>query len=473
MISNVMADPVNRKLIEFSPWQIVALNNPFNHFFMIGGVGSGKTFTGAHFAIKNILQNPEVRGFIGANTYDQMTQATLAELMIWFEHYGIDYVIDCQPPKEWGEPKKFKKYANIISCRVRKNGHWVVCYIFTRVLSEGNPLRGIQFGWYWIDESRDTPLNTHDVILSRMRGFGFVKGLVTTTPAGEDWVFTRSKRYGNDCTFGSLHVKTIEAVRYGILTQDYYRTLRRAYSAQMAAQELDALHVNVTSGTAYYSASNYNKLRLAPWGGLDPNRPLIVGCDFNFAPAPCIWMVGQVGMTACGLEGIHWFGEIVGHQESTPDMCIKLLSQYPGFFYKFYGDASGTKGSTSNQGLTDLVHINETMNRYQAQYSCDFDQANPRVKDRVENMNRMFNNSLGEKRQSYNPDRCPNFDSDLRVVGWKKVVGTMNRGGRLDDMGDFNRTHATDGGGYAIFKLFPPIGYVRMGGSIRREHADL
>lgn len=439
--------------LSLTPYQYLAFQNPYQHFAYFGGVASGKTYTGSQFAIRMIREHPEATGFIGANTYDQLSQATLRELFYWLDTYGFQWVIDCIPPAEWGVKKKFKSYRNILSVLYKGK----VVTIFTRVLGDGNPLRGVEFSWYWIDETRDTPQMTHDIILSRMRESDWVKGLMTTTPNGEDWAYQRFVR-GNDGSmlYGSMHVPTLEAVNAGIITQNYYNMMRASYSPLMAAQELDAKHVNVEGGRAYYAASERNKQRIAPWGDAFPNpeRPLVVGCDFNFTPAPHIWIAGQTG-PAPFHNHIHWFGEISQVEASTEHMTKMLLMRYPGFFYRVYGDASGNRGTTSNAGEHDYNQIGMILSEARAGYTIDADQANPRVRDRVENMNARFQNGLGEVRQSYNPDMCPNFDADIRMVGWKKTIQVGL--GKLDDGGDCQRTHATDGAGYAVFKLFPPM----------------
>lgn len=442
-------------------YQAAAIYSPFEHMAFFAGIAVGKTFSGSHFVLQCIESRPDLTGLIGSNNHDQLSQATMRELIYWLDEYGYDYVIDQRPPNQ---PKKFKTYKNILSVKSKRSPK-VWTPVFTRIMSAANPLRGIEFAWYWLDETRDTPQNTHDVVLSRMREDPkFRRGLLTSTTNGEDWAwerFVKNARPGQRL-YGSMHIPTKLAVTKGILSDDFYNMLRSSYSELMAMQELDALHVNVKGGRAYYSFGPWNELFRAPWGDMypSPHRPLIVGCDFNYTPSPCVWLIGQMGPDLMGPHGeewnrhIHWFGEIAGVEKSTPEMTALLLNRYPGFFYRIFGDASGNRGTTSNAGKHDYAQIAEVMYSAGSAFTIDADQSNPHIKDRIENMNRLARNALGQTFMTYNPHACPLFHSDVKQVGWKKT--TAMRTARLDDGGNKMLTHSSDGGGYAIFKLFPP-----------------
>lgn len=445
---------LRRELGPLHQYQAAVLRNPFIHFVFWGGVAVGKSYTGAHFAIDMILTHPECTGFIGANTHDQLSQATLREFFYWLNDYGFQYTVDKIPPVSWGKPREFKDYKNIITVRNPWSGK--VTSVITRVLSNPDPLRGIELTWYWIDETRDTEEYAFDMILGRLRESSTIRGVITTTTNGEDWLYQRVLRNrGKGITYGSMHVQTMEALKCGTISQAYYDQLLASYTELMVQQELMAAHVNVRGGRAYYAAGDHNRMTRAPWGDLHPTneRPLIVGCDFNYSPSPCVWMIGQTGPD--GFEDqIHWFGELVGNEASSPEMTMQLISQYPNFFYRIFGDYSGNIGTTSNAGETDYNQIGHTLTDNNCQYSVDCDQANPHVKDRVENVNGLLKNALGEVRCTYDSQRCPMLDSDFKIVGWKQ--STLRGRGRLDDNGDLQRTHASDGMGYALWKLFPP-----------------
>jgi hypothetical protein len=436
-----------------APWQQAAIFSPFQHTGFFGGVGTGKSFSLAQFDVRMFLDRPDVPGFIGANTYDQLNQATLKELFFWLEEYGFDYVIHRRPPSWWGVPSlHLPRYHNVLSVRV---GRKRVACAFTRVLSKADSLRGIQFGWYTLDETRDTPQDSHDVILSRMRRYRDPRGLVGSTTNGEDWGYKRfALAKPGQRLYGSLHVPTTKAVDYGIHTQQYLDTMLASYSELMAQQEIYAMHVNVAGGRAYYSSGPWNRTVCSPWGDWVPNieYPLIVGCDFNFDPAPHVWMVGQLSPDG---HSIHWFEELSRNRASTPEMAYALISRFPGFFYRIFGDRSGARATTSNAGRHDYAQITEVLSENGCEFTVDSDQGNnPLVRNRVENMNRMYRDARGVVRQTYNHVKCPLLDQDNKMVGWKL---TTRRGqGALDDGGNKQLTHSSDGAGYAIWKLFSP-----------------
>jgi hypothetical protein len=119
-----------------------------------------------------------------------------------------------------------------------------------------------------------------------------------------------------------------------------------------------------------------------------------------------------------------------------------------------YGDRSGARATTSNAGRHDYAQISEVLAEAGASYTIDSDQGNnPLVRNRVENMNRLARDARGVTKMTYSPADCPHFDSDVKMVGWK--ANNLKGQGRLDDGGDRKLTHATDGAGYAVWKLLP------------------
>lgn len=436
---------------ELPYYQIAAILNPFVHFAFVGGVASGKTFVGVHWVLRMLMENPGKNGFIGANTFDQLSTATLQELFLWFNEYGIDYVSDKQPPKEWKAPKRFKSYENVISVRYKIKKKEYISYIFTRVMSGANNLRGITITWAWMDEIAFAPEAAHNVVLSRLRQTkGYFRTLVTTTTNGENWFWKRFFKNPSPL-YRTMHVKTIESVKAGIISQEFYDSLRSSYSVNLAIQELDAGYVNALEGRTYYAAAKANEAPLCPWNGLtrpDPAYPLELSCDFNYSPAPMVWCLSQ--RSPCGKK-LHVFKEFSAVECSTERMAQTIANFYGNFHIRVYGDSSGTHGTTSNAGMTDYKIIANIFAKANIVYSINTEKANPLVRDRTENVNRMLLNGMNEISLTYNPALCPLLHADFTKVGWNKASG------KLTGNGDHTLTHASDGLGYLIWKLFPPL----------------
>lgn len=431
-------------------YQSAALLNPFVHFAFVAGVASGKTFIGVHWVLLMIWSNPGKTGFVGANTHDQLSTATLQELFLWFNEYGIEYVSDKMPPKEWKAPKRYKKYDNVISLRYTINGKEYISYIHTRVMSGANNLRGITITWAWMDELAFAPESAHNVVLSRLRETkGYFRTLATTTTNGENWFY---KRYviNKSKIYRTMHVPTLLSVEAGIISPEFYESLLSSYSENLAQQELFAKYVNILAGRAYYAATKDNEKHLCPWSGSaypDPEYPLEIGCDFNYSPAPMVWTISQKSPDG---TKIHTFKEISATECSSEDMAHTLVSAYGDFYLRIYGDASGVRGTTSNKGKTDFDYIGQVLGESGCMYNIDADQMNPRVVARVENQNRLLRNGAGEVTHTYNPDACPLFHGDMRKVGW-------NQQGKLTGNSDVLLTHASDATGYMLMKVFPPL----------------
>lgn len=160
------------KEIYYSNPQMDVLETTADRVLMHCGVGSGKSQTIGVLSAEFVINNPQVRGFIGANTYNQLAKSTLDRVFnVWEFQFGlkegIHYVVDKIPPKNY---KKFgsdlKSYENTISF---ENG----AMIFVSSLDNYKMIDGTEFGWACLDETKDTKEEAvKEVIVARMRQKG-------------------------------------------------------------------------------------------------------------------------------------------------------------------------------------------------------------------------------------------------------------------------------------------------------------
>lgn len=174
-LKDVDGEPEPFKVFEFSDPQMDVLETTADLVLMHCGVGSGKSHCIGVLAFDFASKNPEVRGFIGANTYAQLSGATLDRVFkVWEDIYGVrknvHYVVDRIPPADFhviGPP--LKSYENTISFN---NG----ALIFVNSLDNYKAIDGKEFGWALLDETKDTKeAAVKEVIIWRLRQMGMFK----------------------------------------------------------------------------------------------------------------------------------------------------------------------------------------------------------------------------------------------------------------------------------------------------------
>lgn len=155
--------------IKFSePQEFILTTTQENNLFL-AGVGSGKTHLAGFIAAYLVQKFPKVFGFIGANTYQQLTTSTLFRTReVWEElfgwKHGIDYVVGVHPPKSFNtDLHNFDSYSGIISF---KNG----ALAFKGSLDNAKAHDGKEFGWALLDETKDSrEEDVKETIMSRLR----------------------------------------------------------------------------------------------------------------------------------------------------------------------------------------------------------------------------------------------------------------------------------------------------------------
>lgn len=167
-----------KKWVELSKPQLDVFNSRTPITLNMAGQGAGKTeLIGAlsGFYISNF---PEIKGFIGANTYNQLSQSTLIKVFaFWKKAHGWteydkktnpngNYVVDVKPPAHFKKNETLKNYHNTISF---ENG----TLIFIGSLEKYKSHDGKEFGWAQLDETKDTRKEAiKHVIIGRLRQMG-------------------------------------------------------------------------------------------------------------------------------------------------------------------------------------------------------------------------------------------------------------------------------------------------------------
>ena len=183
----------------------------------IGGIGSGKTFAG----VVEILKQPAgSRGAVIAPTYNMLKKAPIRSFLEMTETNNL--------------LKSFNKSELVAELH---NG--------TKIdfMTADNPerLRGLNLGWFWLDEAAMMNDDTWLIMLGRLR-LNPGRAWITTTPKGFNWLYKTFQNSAGD--YRVIRSKTSQNL---FLSTEYLESLKGQYSTSFARQELDGEFIDDNS----------------------------------------------------------------------------------------------------------------------------------------------------------------------------------------------------------------------------------
>lgn len=369
------------------------------------GIGSGKSFIGSHWAKEKIFSEPGAPGFIGANTYNQLQNATLHTLFAVLEQHSINY--------------KYNRQRNLISVGGTK--------VYAYSLDNYENIRGIEVGWAWLDETRDTERAAFDVVLGRLRHRGAKQRQIrlTSSPSGFNWLYdyfagpTRKPGY-----------RIIQGSSFDnpYLPEGYVESLRSSYDQKMYEQEVLGQFVNTGVGQVYYAFQREKNVKPQT---INPKFPLLVGMDFNINPMTAVVYQAYD-------ETIHVLAELWLMSSNTHEMGEALRHRFGNAYMRIIPDSTGKAKKTASKGLSD----------HQILRDMGFDVIyanNPARFDRY-----VCVNNLAEKQRLEIDPSCKNLIDDLEKLTYKQ-------GSTEPDTSDPSRGHISDALGYGCYHSYPLI----------------
>jgi hypothetical protein len=379
--------------IEVSAPQEEVITSCEDKTLFLSGVGSGKSHAGAYISADFVRNYPNLRGFIGANTYQQLAKSTLDRIFrVWNDVFnwreGIDYVVDIIPPKNWPRVgAKLKTYENTICFN---NG----AMIFTASLDNYKAIDGTEFAWAILDETKDTKEEAvKEVILARMRQAGLWKNedceifsdvelarkskgkirswnplYILTSPAKVDWI-NEWAGIGEALSIDDIHEKIFDP-------KDYFVGHHNGMKVVIASTYHNEhnLSDNFIENYKRDLGGNQNRINMLIYGspvaktggeyytGFDRDRnirecdhipevPIHISFDFNVSP-----YVTSILFQVVKIENKYQFrifDEICleSPRNHTEALCQEIEARYllkhgkPGLFYT--GDATGKNRNTA------------------------------------------------------------------------------------------------------------------------------
>ncbi len=402
-----------------------------DHILFVAGVASGKTQGGARWCLKQIVEQPYAKGFIGAQSYQQLSRVSMPAMLALLDEVGLEYVFNKKPPDEWGV-SLFPEHERILSVRVP--GCSRPCQIQTGSMDNYQTHRGIDFGWGWFDESREMAGEAVDVMQSRLRGQppGTVyRTLHTTTPNGFGWLH---RRYVAEPFPGSAVIRA-STTENPYLPAGFVENLRAQYTEQYAKQEIDGEFLNLTAGQAFFA---FNRAKHVAPVKLNPALGMWYAVDFNVSPLCSTY--GQSDKIRSWTSGeVYISGS--GRTVDAVEEFIRRHKEHPVKQVIVFGDQSGANRDTRND-FTDYDVIQKAFRA--AGWTADIRRnfKNPPIVESIEAVNA----HLEHGHATIDPS-CKHLIADLEQCCWEE-------GTRVLDKSNSERTHLVDSFRYMVYKEF-------------------
>lgn len=400
------------------------LNLPHKFKALVSGFGTGKTWAGCATHCKHSWEWPRINAGYFAPTYGHIRDIFYPTI----EEVAFD----------WGLTSKVhegNKEVHLYNGRTYRNT------ILCRSLEKPAEIVGFKIGYANIDEldllKKEKAALAWRKIIARMRYKvdGLANGIgITTTPEGFKFVYEQFVKQLRDkeslrSLYGMVQASTYENAKN--LPEDYIPSLRASYPPQLIEAYLRGKFTNLVSGSVY---PNFDRVKNHTPEQIKEGEALHIGMDFNVLNMTAAISVirSDKPLTLAELTKVR----------DTPTMArmIKERYQAKGHAITIYPDASGQNTSSKNASESDLSILR------QAGFTVVVDHANPAVKDRVNAVNAMTLNDVGERRWLINTDNCPALTEAQEQQAYDK-------NGEPDK--DSGHDHPNDAVGYFIVKRWP------------------
>ena len=377
---------------------------------LIGGYGSGKTHILAKRFIRNSHLNSGLPNQIVSPTYDMARKTIVMAIDGQLDRAGIRYKYN-QSNHEY----YIHDWDGII---------WIASGEIPKSLKGPNLASG------GIDEPFIQKEEVLKQLIARVREpkAAYREIVMTGTPEELNWGYSLTKNKKMDVGF--VLAKTADNK---FLPQEYIDNLIATYSDEERKAYMEGKFINLTAGRVCKPFDEeIHVIKRTDIKELLEYVPVECGIDFNvdYMSVECFFDINGY---------LHFFKEFRKSNTDTYE-----ISQMVKDYFKdktdiqitMYPDATGkARKSSSTRSDHDILKAYG--------FSVRTRRGNPPVRDRVNAWNKL----LREEKITIQEGECPYLIEDNEIMVWKK--------GDLDKMTDPKRTHAFDGGSYAVAYKYP------------------
>ena len=268
-----------------NPEQWAFASSPRRFCFFVGGIGSGKTYAGAARAIARMRDNPTALGLIAAPTYAMLRDTTMRTFFMLLPANTI---------------RTFNKSEN----RLRLESGAEVLF---RSMDEPDRARGLNLGWFWLDEAPLCGYYAWEVLKGRLRQRGVATaGWATGTPHGRDGFYRdfEAERRPRHALFRASTRTNLHNLPPGYIEQ-------LGYTGAFAEQEIEGQFAAFEGLVYTFDATPLGHLREpepdamwadvvggVDWGYTNPAAALVFGLDGDRRA----WQLAEVYQRRAALE---------------------------------------------------------------------------------------------------------------------------------------------------------------------------
>lgn len=451
-LDEVQGNVVNEVLLPSLDWSKVNLSKPQKAFIdskseinlFLAGQRTGKTFVGGIISGEYVYNNPEARGMICANTYEQLSTSTLFRIReVWKDYYGWEeynpftneghYVIGKKPPSHFDTTEhNYERYNNIISFI---NG----AVVYFGSLDNYKALDGRELAWAILDETKDTKKEAvEEVILGRLsqpvdllgNGSHFNPLYMLTSPAKlqwlNEWFFLDDfedaiqRRIFSETEFFSAQTSTDKFIVISStyhnkhnLPDNFIERQKRNLSSHLQDMLIYGSPFSKSGGEMYKGFDRNKHVKSVKY---NPDLPIHLAYDFNINP-----YITQLAFQIEEYEGftnVHLIKEycLPDPKNRTIHACRAFKRDFQGhtagLFYT--GDATGKKQDTSTEkGFNNYTIIHQELKAFHPKSRVE--NKNPNVVPRVNFINLCLEQEYENIRVFIDPS-CKNTIADFSYL---------------------------------------------------------
>jgi hypothetical protein len=414
------------------------------HTAFVGGLGSGKTWSGATKTILYALGNPKCLILVCAPTYRQLRDSTLREFF---------KVLPRELEENWNKSEYELKL---------KNG----TEILFRSLENYDSVRGVEAAFLWIDEANLISYKAWRVAIGRLRQPGYPhRSCLTTTPRGktDNWLYEEykhKKELNPRLSRATYHAKTRDNIEN--VGAEYIEDLEATYTGEFARQELLGEFVDIIEGRVYpMFERQYHVDYFGEEIMFEEHLPLYGFWDYGIADEGALWLAQTIDVPEhesipildpnTGERTTKTIGrgkglllvDLILESGQNVDFWIdtvKLIEDKWKPFDKHYGDPAGEqRTATTGKSMADHLRMNNIF---------------VRSKKATNDTGRLIVTKLLNERRLFINSECQQGIAAFTNYHWPLDPDGNRKVGSRDPVHDWS-SHPMDALRYGATGLFP------------------